>query len=240
MQSLYRVIKSAPVQEQDQVLALREISLTLVKHGEIKTVTPEDILQQANEQAKDILQQAEEQAAQLLHRSLAEAERKAQQIKEEARQAGWQEGIHASESEAEKIRDQARGVLQQAQEVYRKTLNKMESEIVDLAVDIAERVVMAQLSVEPQTVMQIAREAVEIVKNRPVVTIYVNDADLIILENGRVLLLQGLPPKVELHLLVDNAVQPGGCRIETDQGQVDATLETRWQEVIKALYGQGE
>ncbi|HEY4038023.1 MAG TPA: FliH/SctL family protein, partial [Burkholderiaceae bacterium] len=33
----------------------------------------------------------------------------------------------------------------------------------------------------------------------------------------------------------DPSVPPGGCRIETPQGEIDATLETRWRRVIAAL-----
>ncbi|WP_003544023.1 FliH/SctL family protein [Desulfotomaculum nigrificans] len=236
---MFKVIKSAPVEKSDHILPLRQLPVKAVGEGEA-SLSPEELLHQAKRQAADILNQARAQAAEILQQARSEAELQARQIKEQAKESGWQEGIHAAETEAEKIREQARQVLGQAREVYRQTLEQMESDIVDLAVDIAERVVMAQLAVEPQTIMQIAQEALELVKNRPVVTIYVSEADLAIIESNRARLLHGLPGKVELNILVDNMVQPGGCRVETDQGQVDATLETRWQETIKALYGQEE
>ncbi|AEG59514.1 FliH/SctL family protein [Desulforamulus ruminis] len=236
---MYKIIKSAPVQEQDQILSLRELSCSKPDE-EVEPVSPEEVLSRASQQANEIISKAQLEADDILRRSLAEAEKQAEQIKEEARQSGWQEGIHSAQTEADRIREEAREVLNQAKEAYRQMLDKLEMEVVDLAVDIAERVVMVQLSVEPQTIMQIAREALEVVKNRPLVTIYVNDADQAMVEKGRSQLLQGLPAKVELNILVDNGVQPGGCRVETDQGQVDATLETRWQEALKALYGREE
>lgn len=238
MRYLFKVIKSAPVNQADQVLSLRQLSLP--SSVEDSTPTPEELLMTAKHQAEEMIARAKHEAIQIVEQAKAEAELIARQIKEQAKQEGWQEGISASEDEAERIRQQAREVLQQAREIYRHTLNKMEPEIVDLAVDIAERVVMTQLAVEPQTVMEIARECMELVKNRPLVNIYVNHADLHIVEEGKNQLLQGLPGKVELNILVDNGVKPGGCLIETDQGQVDATMDTRWQEVLKALYGQEE
>jgi flagellar assembly protein FliH len=33
----------------------------------------------------------------------------------------------------------------------------------------------------------------------------------------------------------DPSVQPGGCRIETPQGEIDATVATRWRRVISTL-----
>lgn len=238
MQFLSKVIKSAPVGQGDQVLSLRHLPPS--NDPEDTAPTPEELLMIAKQQAAEMITRAKQEAAQILEQSRLEAEQIARQLKEQAKQEGWQEGITASETEAEGIRQQVREVLYQAQDIYRRTLDKMESDIVNLAVDIAERVVMAQLAVEPRTVMEIAGECMDLVRNRPLVNIYVNQADLPIVEEGRYQLLQGLPGKVELNILADNGVQPGGCRIETDQGQVDATLETRWQEVLKALYGREE
>ena len=68
-----------------------------------------------------------------------------------------------------------------------------------------------------------------------------NRADyLMVSKREKNVLNHGLPGKVAMNILVDNDITPGGYRIETDQGQVDATLETRWQEVFKVLYGKEE
>lgn len=239
---MFKVIKSAPIKEEGQVLSLRQVNLPVpeVAAPEDETVSPEELIKLAREEAEKLLTAARFQAEQVISRAQEQAEQQGHSIREQAQQQGWQEGIAAAEAEAEQIRIQARQVLNQAREIYLKTIDGMEVEMVDLALAIARRIVMAQLSVEPRTVMEIVREAVDSVKNRPVVNIYVSDMDLEIIESGRNKLLQGLPGKVELNILADSRIQPGGCRIETDQGQVDATMENRWQEMIKALYGREE
>lgn len=237
---MYKIIKGAPVEQVDQVLPLRQLALPHTAVEEEPVATPQELLSIASQQAEEMIAKAKQEAAQILQQTQAEAELKAQQMKDQASQEGWQEGITAAEAEAQNIRQQAGKVLEQAQSIYNNTLENMESEIVDLAVDIAERVVLAQLAVEPRTIMEIAKECMELIKNRPLVNIYVNNADYHMVQEDENELLQGLPGKVELHILADNGISPGGCRIETDQGLVDATLETRWQEVLKALYGQEE
>ncbi|AQS59822.1 FliH/SctL family protein [Desulforamulus ferrireducens] len=241
---MFKIIKSAPVNQADQMLPLRELALEPEKVEKVEeeepTISPEELLQLAQQQAEEMIARAKSEASLILQQAKEQASMEAQQLREQAKESGWQEGIHAAEAEAETIRQQAREVLRQAQEVYKRTLDQMEPQIVDLAVDIAERVLMTQLAVEPRTIMEIAKECIELVKNRPFINVYVNQVDFGIVEEGKNQLLQGLPGKVELNILVDNGIEPGGCRFETDQGQVDATLETRWQEVIKALYGQEE
>lgn len=242
---MFRIIKSAPIKEVDEVLSLRQpvFSLPVQEEAE-EALHPEQLLDMARVQADELISQAQAQARLIIQRAEEEARIQATALKEQARQEGWNEGwqeaMGVAEGEAEGIREQARQILNQAHLLHRDTVSRMEGEILDLALDIARRVVMTQLSVEPRTIMEIAREAVELVKNRPLVNIYVNEADMEFVEAGRHQLLHVLPGKVELNILTDNKIQPGGCRIETEQGQVDATLETRWQEVIKVLYGQEE
>ncbi|SHK30241.1 FliH/SctL family protein [Desulforamulus aeronauticus] len=237
-----RIIKDVALVQADQVLPLRELVLVPVEEvvEEAAAPSPEELLLLAKQQAEEMIAKAKEEANRILQQSREQAQIEAQQLKEQAQETGWQEGIHAAEDEAASIRQQAKDVLKQAGDIFNRTLDQMEPQIVELSVDIAERVVMTQLAVEPRTIMEIAKECIELVKNRPVITIYVNQVDFGMVEEGKNQLLQGLPGKVELNLLVDNGVQPGGCRFETEQGQVDATLETRWQEAIKALYGQEE
>ncbi|SHH11420.1 flagellar assembly protein FliH [Desulforamulus hydrothermalis Lam5 = DSM 18033] len=234
---MFRVIKSAALDQGDQVLPLRQLSPPPAPD---ETPDPARLLAAARQQAAELVARAEQEAAALLAQAQAEAQSEARQIKAAARQQGWQEGMEAARQEADSIRSQARQVLEQARAIRQRTLDNLEQELVDLAVDIAERLVMTQLAVEPQTIMAVARECMELVKNRPLVNMYVNQADLALVEQERHRLLQGLPGRVELNILADNAVSPGGCRIETDQGQVDATLETRWQEMLKTLYGREE
>lgn len=240
MQFLFKIIKSASVDQTDQMLPLRELALKPEKVEEEPTITPEELLFLAKQQAEEMIAKAKAEASLILHQAKEQAVIEAQQLREQAKEAGWQEGIHAAEEEAESIRQQARDVLRQAEDIFNHNLDQMEPQIVELAVDIAERVMMTQLAVEPRTIMEIAKECIELVKNRPIINIYVNQVDIGMVEEGKNQLLQGLPGKVELNILADNGLEPGGCRFETDQGQVDATLETRWQEAIKALYGQEE
>ncbi|MCL6441023.1 MAG: flagellar assembly protein FliH [Thermoleophilum sp.] len=46
-----------------------------------------------------------------------------------------------------------------------------------------------------------------------------------------------LPARAELAVIADPAVVPGGCRVGTGQGMVDATLERRREELLRVLYG---
>ena len=38
----------------------------------------------------------------------------------------------------------------------------------------------------------------------------------------------------------DNQLEPGGCRVETANNQIDASLPTRWQRLLAALGKQSD
>jgi flagellar assembly protein FliH len=41
--------------------------------------------------------------------------------------------------------------------------------------------------------------------------------------------------------VVENSqIEPGGCRLETSHGELDATLETRWKNVLESLGQNGD
>jgi flagellar biosynthesis/type III secretory pathway protein FliH len=111
----------------------------------------------------------------------------------------------------------------------------MESEIVRLSIEIAEKVLSAKLGLHPQVVVDIAREAIDMLHDRDQVILYVNPGEAGLFEEKKEELIKHLSPRGELHIVSDHEVGPGGCVAETEYGRVDARLETRWGALLKAL-----
>ncbi|MCL2766426.1 MAG: FliH/SctL family protein [Peptococcaceae bacterium] len=151
---------------------------------------------------------------------------------------GYREGIAKAEAEGEKIRAIAQDVLRQAEESRKEMMESLEGKMIELSVEIAEKMIAAQLTLEPETVCNIAKEALSLVENRMLVVLYINPAELPLYENKMDELKSLLPLRAELQLITDADVQTGGCRIETDSGTVDTTLETRRDAIMVALYGE--
>ena len=186
---------------------------------------------QAEQQAQEIIQKARLEADSLLEKAKAEAE----ELKISAQHQGYQDGINQAEQQAEAIRRQAREVLAQAEQARADTIDALEDEITALAVEIAEKVLTAQLTINPETVMQVAAEAVQMVRDRERITIYVNPADQPIYTAKKAELEEILSQRAVLTIIADETIKPGGCLVDTDEGLVDATVDARWQEVLQAV-----
>lgn len=228
-----KIIKGAAVEKNPFVL---QIKSTLKKiNTEEKAYLEEKLnaqIEEANRQAAETIEKARREAEKLLE----QAEQEAEELKAKAQQQGYQDGLQQAAGEAEKIRRQAREVLQQAEEIRRQTLEQMEQEILNLAVEIAEKFVAAQLKLDPEMTVEVAKEAVQLVKDREQVIIYVNPGEVNIYMQKKEELKQALPEHTALNIIADPQVKPGGCLINTEQGMVDATADSRWQEIIKAVF----
>lgn len=192
-----------------------------------------------SETGRQIIARARAEAEQILARAQREAEERARQLAEKAREEGYKqgyrEGIEQARAEAEEIRSRARQVLKQAEEQRAKTLESLEREIIGLSVDIAEKILARQLSLDPETVLAIAREALQLVKDREHITIFFNPADRETFEKNTEELKRLLPAHASLNLLSDDSITPGGCIVESEHGKVEATLEARWEAILESL-----
>ena len=228
-----RLIKRAAVDSRPLVLKLRTepAAEKTDEQGDDHEQIISQKIAQAEQQAQAVVQNARKEADSLLKKAAAEAE----ELKVSAQQQGYQDGLKQAEQQADEIRRQAREVLAQAEQARADTINALEQEITALAVEIAEKVLTAQLTIEPETVMKVAAEAVQMVRDRERITVYVNPADQPIFTAGKAELEEALSRPAVLTVIADETVKPGGCLVDTDEGLVDATVDARWQKVLKAV-----
>ena len=197
------------------------------------------VIAEAEEKAQKILTESQEEIQLLKERILQEAREEADkttnEIREKAFDQGKKEAMAKAAADATAIREQARSVLRQAEEIRRQTLESVEAEIVRLSIEIAEKVVSVKLNMHPQVVVDIAKEAINMLHERDSVVLFVNPSETTLFEAKREDLIKQLSPKGELHIIGDHEISPGGCVAETEHGRVDATIESRWENFLKNL-----
>lgn len=200
------------------------------------------VLQRAEQDARSTIDRATAEAAEIVKKAVEDSRRESLAIKEEARQKGYEEGkkeaLAKAAAEATAIRDQARSVLRQAEEIRRQTVVSLEGEIIELAREIARKILYNELMQHPEAVLAVAREAINLMENRDEVVLYVNPAESEIFAGKREELQNLLSPGGVLHIIGDAGIQPGGCVAETQYGRVDASLDARWQALVRALGGE--
>lgn len=143
-------------------------------------------------------------------------------------EAGYAEGTEAARLETARINTLAGTVAQ--------SLDALEQDVgqslISLAVRIAEQVLRTTLDTQPQHLLDLVSEIVNI---SPVedasLRLRLHPDDLTLVQQ----FLKTDPDTPRYRLLADERITRGGCIAETALGSIDATIETRWKRVVAAL-----
>ena len=101
-----------------------------------------------------------------------------------------------------------------------------------VATGLARQVVRSELAVRPDLVAQVATDAVNaVLLSARHIRVFVHPDDLALVRDGAGEALTARSAQ----LLADATLARGGCRIESDLGQIDARVEVRWEQAASAL-----
>ncbi|MDA8233846.1 MAG: FliH/SctL family protein [Clostridia bacterium] len=208
------------------------------------------ILQETEEMVKDLLAKAGEQAEAILSEAkaraqeeLAQAEEQRQAIEEaayrEGFQKGYQEGHQQGSAEAhaevEGLKLEARRLVEEAQVEKERIIQSSEKEILELALEVARKVIHDEVKATPEVIGRVVKEALGQAADREEITIKVNSDDLDYVLFIQDSLVAGLSGIKKLKVVADPHVTRGGCVIETVCGNVDARIERQLAEIEEAL-----
>jgi flagellar assembly protein FliH len=152
----------------------------------------------------------------------------------EGRSAGYQAGFdeaysEASNEQAERLREFATGlqtVQDRLQESITEWFQQSEVELEAIAVEIAQKLVGAQLNLDRSFIIETTKAALQRLTEASTARIRLNPFDAVILSNAREELLSATASLRGIEIVEDSSIY-GGCIIETERGAVDATIETR-------------
>ena len=104
-----------------------------------------------------------------------------------------------------------------------------------LVMAIAEQVIHQHVRISADTITRVIDEALKASVRSDHYRIKVNPADLDAVNEHKPLFLASISGLKNLIIDADQAISPGGCKIESDLGEVDATLETQLEAIRQAL-----
>lgn len=133
--------------------------------------------------------------------------------------------------------EEARDCLQQARRRAREIVSASETDIVELAVAIAEKLIISQLELAPQKVTQIVRESMRrLADEEEQLEVYLHPADLPVCRKslGGQFATAGAPGS-RLELLPDERLSRGSCRIESESSTVEYLLDAELKKIRETL-----
>ncbi|MDO8141209.1 MAG: FliH/SctL family protein [Candidatus Brocadiales bacterium] len=161
--------------------------------------------------------------------------------KDEAYRRGRLDAEQDFKSEMEKIKSEYASLTALFQNAVNQLIDKREKiwqesepEIIKLVLTISGKIVGEEIGNNGKDVIKyVVKEALSHVSGKKIVAVRLSPDDA-----KKINLLEEMKSVDQnIKILEDGTITSGGCVIETDFGNVDCQIETRWEEIKKALAG---
>jgi flagellar assembly protein FliH len=190
-------------------------------------------------QADDYLETVRREAAKIVQ----QAHRQAEQIRRDAEVAGRQ----AAEAAAERILDEKvakrmdslipalQQLTRQINDAKGELQNHWEQSAVKVATAIAERIIRREIASDPQITLDNIAEALRLATGTAEITVHIHPADHENLGSQVARLAETLCQLAPSSVVADADVSPGGCRVVTKFGEIDARIESQLRRIEEEL-----
>ena len=227
----------------DIVARAREEADEIVKRAE---QTAFDEVKKRTDQAQKARQEALDEAKRIVDEAKAAAEKELQAVhderdktlsdaRKEGAESGREEGFESGRAEVERLVEQLHTIINAAIAKRTEIIEESETQLVNLVLLIAKKVVKVISENQKNVVINNVIQALRKMKTRGDVAIRVNLADVQLASEHVKDFIRMVENVRSVTVLEDSTVDPGGCIIETDFGQIDARITSQLHEIEERI-----
>jgi flagellar assembly protein FliH len=226
--------------------------MALIKSSKTPDTVVRFSLPDIEEQARARLARAQEDAERIIADANARAAKIECAAREQGQAAGWQQGhTDGRDCGTSAALDQHAGRLREVIATFNAAaaaLKEFQAQVeaaatrdaVELALAIAARITKRQGIIDPDVLLENVKGALRLVGRTGVTRVAVHPSQRTALAEILPQLQLDAPSLRNAEIIDDDAISPGGCRVFTSHGHVDADLQTQLDRVtMKLLPGGG-
>lgn len=190
---------------------------------------------QAKRDAEAAAEQSRITAEAERERILADARDEGIRLSEAAQRKGYEEGreagIEAGKEEARRVIERFHIVLSKAIERRNEIIAESEGQVINLVLSIAKKVVKVISENQKNVVINNIVQSLKRLQQKSEVIVRVNLSDIDIATKHKKDILKSAERVESITIAEDSTVDPGGCIIETDFGEIDARIASQLREI---------
>lgn len=150
---------------------------------------------------------------------------------------GYEKGYAAGRATAGAHADRMAQLAAQFEQALKRIEHELNNDVLHLALTIAKQMLRETLRVRPDRIVPVVREALAALPHvNAHLHLTVHPEDAALLRS----FLEGELGHGGWRVLEDPHIERGGCRVETNNSELDVTLETRWKRIVAALGQEDE
>jgi flagellar assembly protein FliH len=227
-----QIINEARQQADFTVEAANRKASQILEKAQLQT---EETIQKARQEAAELIEAAKKQAEQMVGTAGAEGLEIKKQAQQEGFQTGHQEGLTGARKEFEGKLATAISLLAGAEEERLTRIRSSEPELVKLAGYIAEKIIGAELKLNPNAQLEMVKEALAGIPTAGTITIKINPDDFRFIEENLSEIKKVFSDPIPVEILQAQGIAAGNCYIETDHGNVDPRIKTQLEVIMTEL-----
>jgi flagellar assembly protein FliH len=165
---------------------------------------------------------------------LAETEAKRQYIEQQAYEEGFRQGQkdgqevgrRGLEEIVQRFEHMLAALVAEKEAFY----HRRERDLVELALAVSRKIIGRELTIQPEAIRDLVAAACQNLYDTERLQLMIHPQDYeFFIHHSQVSWPLGM------EVIADSALTPGSFKLETDQGEIDGTLETRWAKVNAAI-----
>jgi len=174
--------------------------------------------------------------AQLKKQAHEEAERIVQEAKKQAvveQQSGFEKGLCRGLETIKPLQEMLAQLISEMKYFIEQYPSQLEPQVMDLVINICSKIIKDKLASDRKIVLRTVQHAFKELTDKECIKIRVHAGDVGLLRKFQPQLLDMFHEIKKLEVVSDDTVDQGGCIIETNEGNIDATIRNQ----LKKLSG---
>lgn len=165
---------------------------------------------------------------------VSRAQEESENIKKTAFEEGYKAGLEKASADMEVFRAEISNFMSAKKDVF----EFIAPDILEISVDIAKKVIRKELESDPQVLLNTIVEVLRsISKSEPKITIRVRPQAVQFIKDTIPNITYQYGIEAKINIVADPSIDEGGCVFQTNNGIVDASIDTQVEIIKKALDG---
>lgn len=165
---------------------------------------------------------------------VSRAQEEADTIEKSAFEEGYRKGLEQAEADIQAFRDSITSFMNATEDVF----EYIAPDILEISVDIAKKVIKKEVETDPQVLINTIVDVLKTVsKSEPKINIRVKPQAVQFIKDTLPNITYQYGIDAKINIVADPSIEDGGCVFQTNNGIVDASIDTQLEIIKKALEG---
>ena len=163
---------------------------------------------------------------------VSRAQEESENIKKSAFEEGYRLGLEKAGQDIDAFKTELSNFMNAKKDVF----EYIAPDILEISVDIAKKIIKKDIEADPQALINIITDVLKnVAKNEPKITIRVRPQSVQFIKDTlpNITYEYGIDSKI--NIVADPSIEDGGCIFQTNNGIVDASIDTQLEIIKKAL-----